>query len=134
MPAALSGALSRRSRRGAARCSHARAGASGSAISLVSADEAKQLQDIERLIKRKIEREEVEGFEPAHVVPESIKNKPSNKPGQGKKTAKKSSHRKGHSWNSNEKGARGRNGSASNKSKNPANRNRRPATGAANAV
>lgn len=50
----------------------ARAGASGHAISLVSADEAKQLQDIERLIKRKIEREEIDDFEPIHVVPESV--------------------------------------------------------------
>lgn len=49
----------------------ARAGASGHAISLVSADEVKQLRDIERLIKYKIEREEIDGFEPGHVVPES---------------------------------------------------------------
>ncbi|WP_346837715.1 DEAD/DEAH box helicase [Microbulbifer sp. SAOS-129_SWC] len=48
-----------------------RAGARGQAVSLVSADEAKQLQDIERLIKKPIPREEVEGFEPNHVVPES---------------------------------------------------------------
>ncbi len=53
-----------------------RAGANGHAISLVSADEAKQLQDIERIIKFKIEREEIEGFEPQHVVPESISTKP----------------------------------------------------------
>lgn len=54
-----------------------RAGASGQAISLVSADEIKQLQDIERLIKRKIEREEIEAFEPVHNVPESVLKKPS---------------------------------------------------------
>tara|TARA_R110002072_G_scaffold6364_7_gene37600 strand:+ start:11726 stop:13087 length:1362 start_codon:yes stop_codon:yes gene_type:complete len=54
-----------------------RAGASGQAISLVSADEAKQLQDIERLIKRKIEREEIESFEPQHIVPESVSGKSS---------------------------------------------------------
>jgi len=48
-----------------------RAGASGTAISLVSADEFKQLQDIERLINRKIVREEIEGFTPGHSVPES---------------------------------------------------------------
>ena len=52
-----------------------RAGASGEAISLVCADEIKQLQDIERLIKRKLQREEIEGFEPGHVVPESISRK-----------------------------------------------------------
>ncbi|WGL16022.1 DEAD/DEAH box helicase [Microbulbifer bruguierae] len=48
-----------------------RAGASGQAVSLVSADEIKQLRDIERLIQKPIEREEVEGFEPDHQLPES---------------------------------------------------------------
>lgn len=49
----------------------ARAGSSGHAVSLVSADEIKQLSDIERLINNKIPREEVEGFEPDHALPES---------------------------------------------------------------
>lgn len=53
-----------------------RAGASGHAISLVSADEAKQLHDIERLIKNKIEREEIENFEPGHNVPDVVSTKP----------------------------------------------------------
>ncbi len=63
-----------------------RAGASGHAISLVSADEVKQLQDIERLIKRKIEREEIENFEPGHEVHETgfkpvpLKKRRSKKP------------------------------------------------------
>ncbi|WP_160152407.1 DEAD/DEAH box helicase [Microbulbifer sp. ALW1] len=48
-----------------------RAGASGRAVSLVSADEIKQLRDIERLIQKPIEREEIEGFEPDHQLPES---------------------------------------------------------------
>lgn len=48
----------------------ARAGKEGCAISLVSADEHKQLRDIERLIKRKLEREYVEGFEPEQDIPE----------------------------------------------------------------
>ncbi|WP_250464936.1 DEAD/DEAH box helicase [Microbulbifer litoralis] len=48
-----------------------RAGARGQAVSLVSADEIKQLKDIERLIKKPIPREEVEGFEPEHQLPES---------------------------------------------------------------
>ncbi|WP_105102138.1 DEAD/DEAH box helicase [Microbulbifer pacificus] len=48
-----------------------RAGASGQAVSLVSADEFKQLRDIERLIQKPIEREEIEGFEPDHQLPES---------------------------------------------------------------
>ena len=52
-----------------------RAGASGQAISLVSADEAKQLHDIERLIKHKLGREEIESFEPKHNLPGSLSRK-----------------------------------------------------------
>ena len=48
-----------------------RAGATGEAISLVSADEASQLADIERLIKQKLPRKTVDKFEPQHVVPET---------------------------------------------------------------
>ncbi|WP_078083343.1 DEAD/DEAH box helicase [Microbulbifer mangrovi] len=55
-----------------------RAGASGQAVSLVSADEAKQLWDIEKLIQKPIEREEIEGFEPDHQLPAS-----GGKPGKG---------------------------------------------------
>ncbi|MBB5211105.1 DEAD/DEAH box helicase [Microbulbifer hydrolyticus] len=55
-----------------------RAGASGQAVSLVSADEAKQLWDIEKLIKKPIEREEIDGFEPDHQLPAS-----GGKPGKG---------------------------------------------------
>ena len=49
----------------------ARAGSSGAAVSLVAADEFKQLRDIERLILKPLERIEIEGFEPDHQVPES---------------------------------------------------------------
>ena len=56
-----------------------RAGASGVAISLVSADEIKQLKDIERLIKRAIDREEIEGFEPQNFVQQSPPVKPARK-------------------------------------------------------
>jgi ATP-dependent RNA helicase RhlE len=48
-----------------------RAGASGLAVSLVSADEVAQLQAIERLIKRKLDRVEIEDFEPNHNLPTS---------------------------------------------------------------
>lgn len=41
-----------------------RAGLDGRAVSLVSEDEAKQLLDIERLLKQKLRREVVPGFEP----------------------------------------------------------------------
>ena len=53
-----------------------RAGASGQAISLVCADEHRQLQDIERLIKRKLDRVEIDDFEPEHRLPAST-DKPS---------------------------------------------------------
>ena len=46
-----------------------RAGASGLAVSLVSADEIGQLNSIEKLIKRKLERIEVGDFEPNHSLP-----------------------------------------------------------------
>ncbi|MBQ0754395.1 MAG: DEAD/DEAH box helicase [Gammaproteobacteria bacterium] len=41
-----------------------RAGATGRAISLVSPDERKQLRDIEKLLKKQIERETITGFAP----------------------------------------------------------------------
>ena len=47
-----------------------RAGSSGHAYSLVCADEADNLKGIEQLIRQKLPREEVEGFEPLHAVPE----------------------------------------------------------------
>ncbi len=46
-----------------------RAGASGQAISLVSADEFKQLQDIEYLLNKLLTRKTIEGFEPVNDVP-----------------------------------------------------------------
>ena len=48
-----------------------RAGAAGQAVSLVSADEFDQLSAIERLIKQTLRREEVDGFEAVHSLPES---------------------------------------------------------------
>jgi ATP-dependent RNA helicase RhlE len=47
-----------------------RAGSTGHSYSLVSADEADYLCGIERLIRKKLPREEIEGFEPEHAVPE----------------------------------------------------------------
>jgi ATP-dependent RNA helicase RhlE len=46
-----------------------RAGASGHSYSLVSADEADHLFGIERLIRRSLPREEIEGYEPEHALP-----------------------------------------------------------------
>ncbi|MCP4075371.1 MAG: DEAD/DEAH box helicase [Gammaproteobacteria bacterium] len=48
-----------------------RAGLKGQAISLVSADEFKQLSDIERLLKKLLTRKVIDGFEPVHDLPES---------------------------------------------------------------
>ena len=48
-----------------------RAGATGQAVSLVCADEQKDLMGIERLIQQIIERRIVEGFEPVNKLPES---------------------------------------------------------------
>ena len=59
-----------------------RAGMTGTAISLVSADEIDLLSGIERLIQRVLPREEVEGFEPNQVVKLTTLNRPvrANKP------------------------------------------------------
>jgi len=53
-----------------------RAGATGQAISLVSADEVDLLSDIERLIQKLLPREEIDGFEPDQNVPETTLNRP----------------------------------------------------------
>jgi ATP-dependent RNA helicase RhlE len=46
-----------------------RAGELGIAVSLVSADEIAQLHSIEKVIKRKLDRIEIEDFEPRHSLP-----------------------------------------------------------------
>lgn len=62
-----------------------RAGLEGKAVSLVSADEAKQLADIERLIKRKLTRDEISGFEPDHSVPDIALRRSPPKPNRPKR-------------------------------------------------
>jgi ATP-dependent RNA helicase RhlE len=64
-----------------------RGGDMGEAITLVSADEFRLLRDIEKLINKKLERVEIEGFEPEHVVP--IKDKQNKKRFHNKKGFKK---------------------------------------------
>ena len=64
-----------------------RGGDMGEAITLVSADEFRLLRDIEKLINKKLERVEIEGVEPEHVVP--IKDKPNKKRFHNKKGFKK---------------------------------------------
>jgi ATP-dependent RNA helicase RhlE len=53
-----------------------RAGATGEAISLVSADEVDLLSGIERLIQKVLPRKEIEGFEPDQTVKETTLNRP----------------------------------------------------------
>ncbi len=108
-----------------------RAGASGQAISLVSADEAKQLQDIERLIKRKIEREEIETFEPQHNIPESVSGKSSRNKQVAKPGNNKTRQYKGKRNGSSEQNPNSRYGkpnSSNNRNRNPGNRQRRSAS------
>lgn len=67
-----------------------RAGANGQAISLVSDEEIKHLQDIERLIQQHLPRKEIDGYVPTHTLPETQLNKTEsskrsqNKPGQSR--------------------------------------------------
>ena len=49
-----------------------RAGATGLAVSLVSADEIALLRDIEKLINKELDRKLIDGFEPDHDLPESL--------------------------------------------------------------
>jgi len=103
-----------------------RAGSSGTAYSLVCADEIKQLRDIERLIQKHIPRELIDGFEPDHDVPASgtlqkaHKPKRPHKPGKGHKARNANSARgRGSSGHNRPEGAApsrrhgGRSGSAS---------------------
>lgn len=62
-----------------------RAGASGLAVSLVSADEINLLQDIEKLINTELERKLIDGFEPTHDVPPSRFGEKQQRPRKPKK-------------------------------------------------
>jgi len=79
-----------------------RAGATGQAVSLVSADEITQLCDIERLLRQLLARKLVEGYEPVHELPESSL---SNRPIRAKKPKKpKPGHRDGQRSGDNARG------------------------------
>ncbi|MDQ7089071.1 MAG: DEAD/DEAH box helicase [Methylococcales bacterium] len=88
-----------------------RAGSEGQAISLVSADEFKQLSDIERLIKSLLTREIMDGFEPTHTVPESRLDVRSHQPKKPKKPRvdHRDGQRSGAKANTNQSRGRGRN-------------------------
>ncbi len=80
-----------------------RAGASGKAISLVSADEAKQLFDIERLIGTTLPRKIADGFEPLQNMPES---RAVTKPARAKRPGgNRSGQKTGGNWRSDERGS-----------------------------
>ncbi len=120
-----------------------RAGASGHAVSLVTAEEFKLLAAIERLTKQLIDRKEVEGFSPVHPLPQSrldsrpIKPKKPKKPKPGHRDGQRSGdnaqgHKphagRGKSSGGGSKPAGGRGGSAGgNSSGAPKARRRRPA-------
>ena len=75
-----------------------RAGASGEAISLVSADETTFLRDIEKLIDMKIEVEILEGFEPdPNASTEPIKPGQNRNQGRGRGSNNKNSGNSGKS-------------------------------------
>lgn len=71
-----------------------RAGSKGEAISLVSADEAKQLFDIERLTQKKLERIMIDDFIPTHDVPDTPLKGKKLPPLKTKKPKKNNNRRK----------------------------------------
>ena len=81
-----------------------RAGDTGQAISLVSADESKQLYDIERLLKQVLDRKVIDGFKPVHDVPESRLDLRPFKPKKPKKP--KVEHRDDKRYKTNFKGSK----------------------------
>jgi len=95
-----------------------RAGASGVAVSFVTADDAKLLFTIERLIKQLITRKEVAGFEPVNKVP---KSKLDTRPFKAKKPKKdnqeKIEHKDGQRSGDNAQGHHGGNVKAKNTAK-----------------
>ena len=65
-----------------------RAGNNGQAVSLVSSEERKQLQDVEKLLRRSFDREIVVGFEPRQSfsshAPSSVPRRPTQAAGRGR--------------------------------------------------
>ena len=84
-----------------------RAGVSGQAVSLVSADEYKQLIDIEYVIQQHIPRRVIQGFSPVNELEESRAIKPlkKKKPKKPKKTnLDKVEHKDGQKSSANARG------------------------------
>ncbi|MEP4485878.1 MAG: DEAD/DEAH box helicase [Halioglobus sp.] len=72
-----------------------RAGSAGQAHSLVSADEADNLFGIERLIRKNLPQQEVEGFEPEHSLPERRAPRPAKKANNGRAPSNGNGRRSG---------------------------------------
>ena len=102
-----------------------RAGMLGHAISLVSADEIEQLQDIERLIQKHVVREVVDGFAPQNPLPKSRDILPPkvNKPKKPKSASSGNSNNANNRKPAANSGARrsGTNSTAGNSASKPAN-------------
>ena len=65
-----------------------RAGATGLALSLVCADEVNQLKAIERVIKKTLERIEIDDFEPKHHVPTVVSRTNTSRPPNASRPSK----------------------------------------------
>ena len=107
-----------------------RAGANGEAVSLVSHDEAIMLRDIERLIKMKIPREQLDGYEPLNTLPESLDNIRQGKPNKSKsqhKMKRPNKHRSKQTKDTNKvkhQGGQTKEGSKNNSNKKTGNKRR----------
>ena len=87
-----------------------RAGSAGQAHSLVSADEADNLFGIERLIRKNLPQQEVEGFEPEHSLPERRAPRPAQKANNGRAPSNGNGRRSGGGGNNGSRNGRGRSG------------------------
>lgn len=95
-----------------------RAGASGEAISLVSADETTYLRDIEKLLGSKIEIEIVEGYEPdPNASTEPLKKQQRSSRRVNSKKSETSRPNDGQNQNRNRRSKRNRNRRSSNRRK-----------------
>jgi len=103
-----------------------RAGSQGHAVSLVSADEVKQLSDIEHLIKQVLKRTLVDGFEPDHDVPVTSLNKRVPKQKGAKNTGNNRSTKSNQKPNNNKRQNWKKKNKPKDSNKNPQGGNRSP--------
>jgi ATP-dependent RNA helicase RhlE len=94
-----------------------------------------QLQKIERLIKKSIPREEIEGFEPEHRLPtkpvKSSGKRPPNKTGGKRPSNKAKSGAKKHRGSQSDKRQGGQSAKQGGQAANRGGRNRKPARASA---